>query len=209
MISPTLILVILTIAVSFYAWEKKDMYYKWMMNPYKVKREKHYYRFITSGFIHGDWMHLAFNMIALYSFGVHLEAELYTFMGNYYQFYFFGIYFLALIVSDIPTYIKNKNSSSYNSLGASGAVSAIIFACVILDPLSELSIYFVFNLPAFIFGVLYLVYSYYAGKKTVGGINHDAHLYGAVFGVVAIICIHPACLPAFFDQISTWRPFYN
>ena len=205
--SPTLILVILNVAASFYAWDKKDMYYKWMMNPYKVKRENQYYRFISSGFIHGDWMHLAFNMIALYSFGKHLEGQLYSFTGQYYLFYYFGIYFLALIISEIPTYLKHKDNTNYNSLGASGAVSAIIFACVILDPLSKLELYFIFKLPAFIFGILYLIYSYYSSKKMSGGVNHDAHLYGAVFGIVAILLIHPPALSEFFRQVSTWRLF--
>jgi membrane associated rhomboid family serine protease len=203
---PTLILTILNVVASIYAWEKKEYYYKWMMNPYRIRTggSDQYYRFITSGFIHGDWVHLIFNMIALYSFGIYLEGWLFEYTGASYQLYYYGIYLTALIISDIPTYLKHKNNPAYNSLGASGAVSAIVFAYVLLNPLGTLTLYFFIDLPAFIFGFIYLIYSYYAGKKMLGGINHDAHLYGAVFGVVVILLIHPSSLPEFFDQIETW-----
>lgn len=199
----TIILIIANIAASLYAWDKKDLYYKWMLNPYKVKRNNQYYRFITSGFIHGDYMHLGFNMIALYSFGNNFESELYKLTGNAYPLYFFGVYLLALIVSDLPTYFKYQNKPNYNSLGASGAVSAIIFACILLDPLGKVYIYFI-PIPGFIFGVLYLIYSYYSGKKLEGGVNHDAHFYGAVFGIAAIIALHPKALIEFYDDVISY-----
>ncbi len=203
---PTLILIILNIGASLYAWNNKEIYGKWMMNPYRVQHYNQYYRFITSGFIHGDWVHLFFNMFALYSFGSNLEYYLNVFTGIYYQFYFYGIYLASLIISDLPTYLKHKDNESYNSLGASGAVASIIFACIIVEPLSKISIYFI-PMPAFIFGFAYLAYSYYSSKKSLGGINHDAHLYGAVFGVVAIGIIHPPLLAGFVEQISQWRLF--
>lgn len=204
--SPTIILILLNIGASFYAWNNKNMYNKWMMNPYRIYHNNQYYRFITSGFIHGDWMHLFFNMFAFYSFGEALEYYLYMYTGTMTQFYFYGIYMVALIVSDIPTYLKNKDNEHYNSLGASGAVAAIIFACVVISPLSKISIYFI-PIPAFIFGFLYLGYSYYSSKKSLGGINHDAHFYGAIFGVVSIGIIHPPFISAFFEQISNWQLF--
>ncbi len=200
--SPTIILVILNIGASLYAWNNQDIYRKWMMTPYLVNRENQYYRFISSGFIHGDWMHLIFNMIALYSFGVNLEYYLAAYTGANYQLYYYGLYLLALIISEIPTYLKHKNNPGYNSLGASGAVSAIIFARIIFDPMSE--IYF---MPGFIAGALYLLYSYTVGKKGVGGINHDAHFYGALVGILFIVIIHPASVPSFFEQISQWNLF--
>jgi membrane associated rhomboid family serine protease len=177
------------------------------MNPYKVHTDNQYFRFITSGFIHGDWMHLIFNMIALYSFGSNLEYYLRVFKGPEYQLYYYGLYLVALILSELPTYLKHRNDSGYNSLGASGAVSAIVFACIIVSPLSWLSFFFI-PMPAFIFGFLYLAYSYYASKKSLGGINHDAHFYGAVFGVIAIILIHPPTLTNFFEQLSHWSLFH-
>jgi membrane associated rhomboid family serine protease len=204
--SPTIILIILNVGASFYAWSNENIYGKWMMNPYRIHHDNQYYRFITSGFIHGDWMHLFFNMFAFYSFGEALEYYLDIYEGATSQLYFYGIYIVALIVSDIPTYLKNKDNENYNSLGASGAVAAIIFACIIINPLSEIYIYFI-KIPGFIFGFIYLAYSYYSGKKSLGGINHDAHLYGAIFGVISILIIHPPFLYTFIEQISSWRLF--
>ena len=178
--SPTLILVILNIGASLYAWNNQEIYPKWLMTPYKVNRENQYYRFITSGVIHGDWMHLAFNMIALYSFGRNLEYYLAGYVGMSYQLYYFAMYLVALIVSEIPTYFKHKNNSAYHSLGASGAVSAVIFACVIISPLNELLVFFI-PMPGFIFGV--------------------------VFGILFIVLLNPSVVPDFFYQISQWRLF--
>ncbi len=203
---PTIILVVLNVCATLYAWNNQDIYQKWMMNPYKVNREKQYYRFITSGFIHGDWMHLIFNMIALYSFGHDLEYYLMVFTGNAYMFYYVALYLAALIISDIPTYLKHKNNSGYNSLGASGAVSAVIFACVIINPLGWNSFFFI-PMRAFIFGFVFLTFSYISSKKALHGINHDAHFYGAVFGILFIIILQPSTLPLFFEQIGQWSLF--
>jgi membrane associated rhomboid family serine protease len=205
--SPTIVLLVLNIGASLYAWNNQDVYRKWMMNPYKVNTDNQYYRFITSGFIHGDWMHLIFNMLALYSFGNNLEYYLHVLKGNEYQLYYYGLYLAALVISELPTYLKHRNDSGYNSLGASGAVSAVVFACIVVSPLSWLSFFFI-PMPAFIFGFVYLAYSYYASKKSLGGINHDAHFYGAVFGVATIIFIHPPALAGFFEQISNWSLFH-
>lgn len=203
MIGPTIVLIILNIIASIYAWNNKTVYSKWMMNPYKIHNDNQYYRFITSGFIHGDWIHLAFNMFAFYSFGRVLEYHLASITGGAYQLYFYGIYILALIVSDLPTYFKNKDDENYNSLGASGAVAAIIFACIVVDPLNDVYVYAI-PIPGFIFAFLYLGYSYYASKKGLGGVNHDAHFYGAVFGVVSILIINPGAATLFFEQIKRW-----
>jgi membrane associated rhomboid family serine protease len=205
--NPTTILLLLNIGASIYAWNNQSIYRKWMMNPYQVNKQNQYYRFITSGFIHGDWMHLIFNMIALYSFGNNLEYYLMAFTGSDYPFYYYGMYVVALIVSEIPTYLKHKNDSGYNSLGASGAVSAVIFACIIVNPLSKLLFFFI-PMPAFIFGFAYLIYSYSFSKRSLTGINHDAHFYGAVFGIAFIIAIHPPVLAGFFEQISQWSLFH-
>jgi len=205
-ISPTIVLVALNVIATIYAWNSPDILSKWMLNPYKINRDNQYYRFITSGFIHADWIHLIFNMIALYSFGSNLEYYLMAFTGADYQFYYYGIYVVALIVSDIPSFIKHKNDISYNALGASGAVSAVVFACIMVSPVSWLTFFFI-PMPAFIFGIAYLFYSYYLSSKNAGGINHDAHFYGAVVGILSIIAIYPRVLPAFFQQISNWSIF--
>lgn len=152
-----------------------------LLTPYSIERKNEYYRFITSGFIHADFQHLIFNMISLYFFGHIAEAWLGT--GLYILFYL-----SAIVISDIPTYLKNKNNSNYASLGASGAVSAVIFASIILHPLDKLVFVFLpfVEIPAIVFGISYLLYSYYMDKQKRDNINHSAHMYGAIYGLVFI-----------------------
>jgi membrane associated rhomboid family serine protease len=204
--SPTLVILILNVVASIYAWNNRSVYYKWMMNPYQVNTSRQYYRFITSGFIHGDWVHLLFNMISLFFFGLNFEYHLIKFTGSHYMFYYYGFYLAALVLSELPTYFKHKSNSNYNSLGASGAVAAVIFACILLDPLERLLV-FVFPVPGFIFGFLYLAYSYTFSRRSPHGINHDAHFYGALFGIVFMIVLYPPSVGEFFRQIAQWNLF--
>lgn len=166
---------------------------KLILTPYWVERKKEYYRFITSGFIHANYQHLLFNMLSLFFFGYIVEAWLGT--GLYVL-----LYVSAIVISDIPTYLKHKNNSNYASLGASGAVSAVIFASIILHPVNIILIYFV-PMPAIVFGILYLAYSYYMDKKNNDHINHSAHFYGAVVGLAFIGILYPSSIPAMFETI--------
>ncbi len=197
--SITIILIIITVACSFYAWNNESVYSGWMLNPYMISSKKQYYRFVTSGFIHADYMHLFFNMLSLYFFGDLLAAK----MGIV---EFVLLYLSAIIVSDLPTYLKNKNSQKYNSLGASGGVSAVIFGCILYQPVGmDICIFFALCVPAFIYGILFLIYSYYMGKRSGDRINHDAHLYGALFGVVFVLLEGDGhILPNFFQEIIHW-----
>jgi len=167
---------------------------KLILTPYWVERKKEYYRFITSGFIHKDYLHLAFNMFSFYFFGDIVERWLGAPS-------FVLLYILALIISDIPTYLKYRNNSNYASLGASGAVSAIIFASILFHPVNLIFVYFI-PVPAFIFGILFLAYSYYMDKRSGDTTNHSAHFYGAVVGVVYVGILYPALVPAMFTTIA-------
>jgi membrane associated rhomboid family serine protease len=174
--------------LSFIAFSNKDFLSKSLMWPYGVKRQNQYYRFITSGFIHADFIHLFFNMFTLYFFGRNLEA--------YFKIYNLGgttsylcLYFLGLIISDLPTYFKQKDNSSYHSLGASGAVSAVVFATIIFSPWSSIYIYGAIKISAFLYAVLYIVYCVYMGKRSADNINHDAHLWGSVFGLAFTLAL--------------------
>ncbi len=197
--SITLIIIIITVAASYYAWEKPDIMYKWIMNPYTVQRKNQYERFITSGFIHQDWGHLFFNMFALYQFGSGLEYVFNEIFGGNGIIFFVLLYISGIIISDIPTYLKNKNNVNYNSLGASGGVSSIIFATIMYFPL--IKIYFI---PGFIFAFLYLIYSSYQSKRGADNINHDAHLYGALYGVAFAIISNPGVIITFRDEINNY-----
>lgn len=180
---------------------------KLIFHPYTVKREGQWYRFISSAFIHGDWMHLLFNMFTLYWFGQLIElgvlkrqfgqetgAILYTML-----------FLIGVIVAHLPTYQKHKDSPHYRSLGASGGVSAVLFACIMFFPLEDICIYGILCIPGFIIGPLYLVYTYYRGKQGNDNINHDAHLYGALFGILFSLIIQPTVLGDFFRQVMAWR----
>lgn len=204
--SLTLAIIILTSAVSLYAINQREVLHKFMMNPYMVTQRGQYYRLITSGLIHADFAHLFFNMFSLYFFGTNLEYIFGLIFGDLGPVYFIALYVLGIIVSDLPTLLKHKNNPGYNSLGASGAVSSVIFACILFDPLADLLIYFI-PVKGFIFAIIYLVYSYISAKRSRDGINHDAHLYGALFGILFCIVLYPHSLQIFIEEISNWSIF--
>ncbi|MEX1202568.1 MAG: rhomboid family intramembrane serine protease [Ferruginibacter sp.] len=151
--------------------------------PYYSKRNKEYYRFISSGFLHADWMHLFFNMFTLFFFGQNLEIIFnLCFTGGGYLYLL--LYFAGLIAADLPSYFKHQNDQNYRSLGASGAVSAVVFASILFDPWSQLALYGFIKMSALIFAVVYVVYCIYMGKQNQDNVNHDAHLWGSVFGLL-------------------------
>lgn len=193
-----------TIAVSFLAWNRPELFGKFMMNPYQISHRQQYYRFVTSGFIHKDHMHLFFNMFSFYFFGRAVEQIfniIFPALGNV---YFIALYVIAIVVSDMPTYFKNRNDPGYNSLGASGAVSAVILVYIIFQPLNLICIFIALCMPGFILGALYIAFSYYQGRKSNDNINHDAHLYGALFGLLFCLVFYPQSIPVFFEQIREW-----
>lgn len=203
--SITYIIIGITVAVSFYAFSNGDIMRKLIMNPYSVERRNEYYRFITSGLIHGDHIHLIMNMISLYFFGPVIEKLFIGLFGWKGNIYFVLLYLLAIVFSDVPTFFKKKNNPGYNSLGASGGVSAIIFAFIVFLPLEKIYLYFALPVPGFILGTAYILFSYYQGKRANDNINHDAHLWGALFGLIFCIVLYPPVVPHFFEQVSSWR----
>jgi membrane associated rhomboid family serine protease len=200
----TYIIIGITVAISFLAWSQPALLAKLILNPYSVSSRNEYHRFVTSGFIHQDHMHLFMNMFSLYFFGRAVEQVFYHVFGSLGSVYFIFLYLIAMVVSDIPTYLKNKSNPRYNSLGASGGVAAIIFAFIIFQPLQDICIFFALCLPGFILGTAYLIYSWYQGKKANDNINHDAHLYGALFGLLFCIVMAPHSIADFFEQIKNW-----
>ncbi|MFD2144298.1 rhomboid family intramembrane serine protease [Mucilaginibacter antarcticus] len=187
----------ITVIVSLLAFSNEELYGKLMLHPYSVYRKQNVFQLITSGFIHKDWMHLFFNMLSYYFFAFPLES----YIGHWQ----FGVLYIAsLIISDLPSVVKHKNDYRYHSLGASGAVSAVIFSYIMYSPLTKMMIMPIpIPIPAIIFGVLYLVYCHFASKHARDNVNHDAHLYGALCGVFITLILHPDVLPAFINQIST------
>lgn len=207
-LSITLVLIIITAISSYYGINNAAFMEHWMFTPYKIKRNGQWDRFITSGFIHKDYMHLLFNMFTFYFFGGVVEQMLaYKFgvvMGGV---AFVLFYLLAIVISDIPTYLKNQDNSYYRALGASGGTAATVFASIILLPLSDICLFGILCLPGFILGILFLLYSYFKGKNQDDAINHDAHLYGAIFGIVFILVVSPGSAMTFINEVMSYRPF--
>jgi membrane associated rhomboid family serine protease len=191
-----LFILVITVITSLLAFSNENLYGKLMLHPYSVYRGNNTYTLITSGLIHKDWMHLIVNMISYYCFAFQLEGYL-----CHWQ---FGLLYTArLILSDLPSVIKHKNDFWYNSLGASGAVSAVVFSYILFNPMAGMYIMpFPFAIKAIIFGVLYLVYCSYASKYSRDNINHDAHLFGALCGVAITIILNPKIVPVFVHQIT-------
>ena len=207
--SITYIIIGFTVFISFYAFRNQAVLQRLILNPYVAAHRKEYYRFLTSGFVHKDHMHLIFNMLSLYFFGAVIEQEFNMIFSGRGDLYFILLYVLGIVVSDVPSFLKHKDNPGYNSLGASGGVASVIFVFIMLRPLDKIYLYFAIGIQGFILGTLYLIFSYYQGRKANDNINHDAHLFGALFGLVFIAVLYPQSIPEFFEQISHWKPFGN
>lgn len=206
-LSITLIIIIVTVAISLAAFNNPNIYQKGLMNPYMVFRKNEYHRLISSGFLHGSYIHLGFNMFTLYFFGRVVEQVFGQILGNQSTLVFVLFYISAIIISDLPTAFKNKNNPGYNSLGASGAVSAMVFASILYFPLDKICLYGFICIPGFILGTIYVFYSYFQGKSMSDNINHEAHLYGAIYGIIFALIIYPPAGGNFIEQILSYRPF--
>jgi membrane associated rhomboid family serine protease len=210
MLNPVLILIGLTVAISAYAWSNRDLMEAWIMEPYVMARNGQWYRLLTSGFLHADWSHLLFNMFAFYSFSPVVLATLAEGYGTGAGLGLFLLLYLGgIIVSDLPTYFKHRDDRNYRSLGASGGVASVLFASILLFPVSGKGggiIIFPLPIPIqpFLFGFLYLAYSYYMGRRRGDNVNHDAHFYGALYGVLLIMALVPGALPHFAQQVSDY-----
>ena len=187
---------VVTIITTLMAFSNDEVYGNLILHPYSVYRGQRVYTVITSGLIHSDWMHLFFNMLSYYFFAFDLERVL-----GHWQ---FGLlYILSLILSDLPTVYKHKNDDRYHCLGASGAVSAVIFSSILFNPVGLMMIMPIpFPIYSIVFGILYLVYCNYASKYGQDNVNHDAHLFGALSGLLITIVLYPHIVNSFFIQIS-------
>ncbi|TAF52852.1 MAG: rhomboid family intramembrane serine protease [Sphingobacteriia bacterium] len=184
MITMTFVLLGLTALVSFLAFNNANIIEKLIFHPPALSRGEHY-RWISCGFVHADLFHLVFNMYAFYLFGKMVEPAFGQLFGDKAGFLYVLLYLSAIGVSMVPSYFQHKDDFRYNSLGASGAVSAIVFAGILLQPTMGMGIFPIpFFIPGFLFGPLYLGVSYYLAKRGQGNINHSAHIWGAMYGVV-------------------------
>lgn len=205
----TIPLIAITVIISALCFTNHSLFDKLLFNPYKVYHKKEYYRLITHVFVHADWIHLIVNMFVLYSFGQAFEYYMGILQTNaIVKFnpvvYYLLMYFIATIVASLTTLKKYKDVSYYNSVGASGAVSAVVFACIFFEPWQMLYVWFI-PVPGIIFGVLYLLYSQYMGKKSQDNVNHDAHFLGALFGFTFPILLNPQLFYVFLKQLFNFH----
>ncbi|HRH59961.1 MAG TPA: rhomboid family intramembrane serine protease [Chitinophagaceae bacterium] len=191
--SVTVVILVLTCVVSFVAFSNHDLINKLIFYPPAISHDKQWYRFFTCGFIHADIGHLAFNMISLFLFGEMVEKAFVQIFDSNGELLYIIMYVSALAVCLLPTYSKQKENYSYRSLGASGAVSAVVFAGILLFPFTRIGILFIpLVIPGYIFGPIYLIASAYMGKKGGDNINHSAHFWGALYGITFVIIMSVA-----------------
>jgi len=200
--SITLILIIVTGLISYQAFENRDMSRKLHHSPYIESRSKEWYRMLTAGFIHGSWTHLMINMFVLYFFGESVEYDFRVHFGpTAGRIVFVLLYLMAIVAANTFTYFKHKDNHTFASLGASGAVSAVLFAHVIFDPWGCLLLYFIIPINGIIAAILYVVYSQWASKNRRDHVDHDAHLWGAIFGVVFTLAMSPKIFNIFIGEL--------
>ena len=203
--SITYLIIGFTALFSIWAFNNPDVFYKCKHWPYAEARSGEYYRWLTSGFLHGDYMHLLFNMITLYFFGRAVENWFAVLFPEIGRVLFLFFYLIAILAASLATFYKYRNVQGFASIGASGAVSAILFAAILLNP--TLSLYMMFipiPIPGFIYGIFYLWYSSYEARRGGDGIDHVAHFYGAVFGFLFPLVLKPALLVNFVSDLAGW-----
>lgn len=199
----TLFLIIVTAVVSIMAFSNRELFNRLKFNAYMVYHKRDYGRLLSHGLLHGDWMHLIVNMFVLWSFGGHIE-QMFMQLSGMGKFWYVLMYVTALVVASLPATFKHKNSHSYNAVGASGAVAAVLFASIMLAPSSGISFIFIpfIDIPAWIFGLAYLAYSYYMTKRGGDNIAHDAHFAGAIYGFLFPLLLEPSLISRFFVLIT-------
>lgn len=193
----TLIIIAITCVVSFLAFRNPRLMNDLILWPPAIARQREYYRLVTYGLVHADFGHLLFNMFTLFFFGRVMEVFFAERLGS---FGFVLFYIGALVASILPTYLKHRADPNYRSLGASGAVSAVLFAFILLAPWQRIVV-LVVPMPAIIYAVLYTGYSIYMDRRGQGTVNHSAHLWGAAYGVIFTLLMDARVLPYFLNEL--------
>jgi membrane associated rhomboid family serine protease len=198
----TILIIGITAIISLLAFQNKVLFDKMKFNAWEIHHRKEWHRFISYGLIHADWIHLLVNMFVMYSFGKIVE-EIFQYNFQYKGYiYFFLLYAGGIAFSTIWDFGKHKDDIYYNAVGASGAVSAVVFSSIILFPSGKIFLFMIpVGIPAPIFGLLYLIYSAYMAKKGTSNIGHSAHFWGAVFGIIFTIAVKPEFLTRFIEQL--------
>lgn len=197
----TIILIVITVAISYAAFKSPKLMDQLQFNASKIVHKKEYHRLVTHAFIHANWEHLFVNMIVLFSFGQAIEVYFKYYFGNNAIMNYAILYLGGILASNIYALIKHRNNYFYNSVGASGAVSAVLFAAIFFDPWNKIYFFGILPIPGIIFAGLYLIYSYQMSMKQKDNVAHDAHFLGALFGFVFPILLNYQLFESFLDKL--------
>ena len=193
----TLLLIGVTVLVSWQAFGNRRLLDRLMLWPPAIDRARQYDRLVTHGFVHADWQHLLFNMITLFFFGGLVERLFQPYIGTV---GFVLFYLSAILIAILPTYLRHRHDPNYRSLGASGAVSAVLFAFILVQPWSLIFVFFL-PLPAILYAVLYVGYSVWMDRRGGDNVNHSAHLWGAGYGVLFTVIMEPRIVASFLARL--------
>jgi membrane associated rhomboid family serine protease len=201
----TIVIVIITVLFSVLAFRREELFHRFDLSPARVVHQGQYYRIFTHAFLHVDYWHLGINMLVLYSFGTYIEGRFAQMeaQGEIFSgaFFYLLLYVGSIAVASISTVTRYRNQENYSAVGASGAVSAVVFAYIFFAPLNKIYFYMLLPIPGILFGVLYLIYSSYMSRRKGDNINHSAHFWGAVAGFLFPVLLEPALFLDFLNQL--------
>lgn len=201
----TIVIIAITAIISVLAFNKPEISYKYQFNPYQIIHRKQYVRLISHAFLHSNWPHLLINMLVLFSFGQSLEKYFEVVFGPLGLPYYLLLYVAAILISPVYSLIKQRNNYMYNAVGASGAVSAVVFASIFFAPWRQIYFFGLIPIPGIVFALAYLLYSWQMSKRNSDNIAHDTHLIGAIFGLVFPLIINPKLWSTFIDQLTSFQ----
>ena len=195
----TYAILIVTVVVSIACFSNDSLFNKLSYSPYRMIHSKEWYRIISHGFVHADWVHLFVNMFTFLSFGQYVESA-FRYLG-FSGGSFLLLYFGGMIAASLYDLWKYRDNRYYTSIGASGAVSAVLFTAIFLNPWDKIYLFAAIPIPGIVFGFVYLWYCQYMAKRGGDNINHNAHFYGAVYGFIFPILLEPGLLQIFIQQL--------
>lgn len=182
------------------SFSRSDLFNRLLFSPYVIVRNKQYYRFLSSALVHADYAHLAVNLIVLYSFGSYMEVVFEHWFGALGDLLYVLLFAFSTIVAHIPSYLKYRDNVRYASIGASGAVSGVLFAMILIEPFEKLYLFGILPIPGILFAILYVIYSTVMSRRGGDNINHEAHIWGGIAGMVLLLIMRPAVATHFIEQ---------
>ena len=198
------IIIGVTGVITYLAWQKEELFNKFLLSPYAMIRNKEYFRLLTHGFLHANWTHLLVNMLVFWSFG-RVLIQYFNLVWPSGSLIFVIFYLSSIVVSSLYSVLKHKDDYYYSAVGASGGTSAVLFASIFFDPWNMIYFFGVIPIPGILFGAIYLIYSYRMAKRGTDNIGHDAHFWGAVFGLIFPIVLKPQLISLFVERLISMQ----